>query len=412
MKLLLKRVERGDSLTAVLRKAKTFEERKHPRGQPGNAGQFAGGGGTGKKEPWDSSTAKAQELKAENWGTPEEIAEMAKMPYEADSFEQAKDYLIPLINKPLANKTGLNGIITRNSMKEILSGNTTDKSFNIKAHLKAAANIDKLFSNAIEKWKFELNPNKNNENLEDRKYLYSPMEFGGKIVPVKIALMIYKDRTAKKRIYAIEAIDVELGQKNRDVGNLAPGVTKSVSSDIPQYPYNKNISHIFDSVNEYLKKSLTYSGHKLAGRYTFAGFNISIENKKGSVRSGKDKDGHEWHSKMHFDYGYIRGTEGVDGDHVDVYIGPNEEARKVYVVHQNDPVTGKYDEDKVMLGFDSLYEAKKAYLKQYDRPGFLGEIDILPLEQFREKALSKKYHGKMVKSFAGRVREIADKDIP
>jgi hypothetical protein len=108
---------------------------------------------------------------------------------------------------------------------------------------------------------------------------------------------------------------------------------------------------------------------------------------------------------MHFDYGYIRGTEGVDGDHVDVYIGPNEEALKVYVVHQNDPVTGKYDEDKVMLGFDSLYEAKKAYMKQYDRPGFLGGIDILPLEQFREKALSKKHHGKMVKSFAGRVRK-------
>jgi hypothetical protein len=154
------------------------------------------------------------------------------------------------------------------------------------------------------------------------------------------------------------------------------------------------------------KKSLTWSGHELEDRYTFAGFNISVENKRGSVRSGKDKDGHEWHSNMYFDYGYIRGTEGVDGDHVDVYIGPDEESTNVYIVHQNDPVTHKYDEDKVMLGFPSLHDARAAYLKQYDRPGFLGKIDVMPIEEFREKALSKQYHGKMVKSISNRVSEI------
>jgi hypothetical protein len=90
---------------------------------------------------------------------------------------------------------------------------------------------------------------------------------------------------------------------------------------------------------------------------------------------------------------------------VDVYIGGHEDARNVYIVHQNDPVTGRYDEDKVMLGFYTLADAKAAYLKQYDRPGFLGEIDILPLEEFREKVLSKKYHGKTVKSFSERVLE-------
>jgi hypothetical protein len=153
-------------------------------------------------------------------------------------------------------------------------------------------------------------------------------------------------------------------------------------------------------------KSHTWSGHELQGRYKFAGFNVSVENKRGSIRSGKDKDGHPWKTFMHFDYGYIRGTEGVDGDHVDVYIGPDEEASKVYIVHQNDPVTGKYDEDKVMMGFPSLHDAKAAYLQQYDRPGFLGKIDVMPIEEFREKVLSKKYHGKMVKSFSERVTEL------
>ena len=156
------------------------------------------------------------------------------------------------------------------------------------------------------------------------------------------------------------------------------------------------------------KKSLTYSGHKLQDKYKFAGFEISIENKKDSTRSGKDKDGHEWHCKMYFDYGYIRGTEGVDGDHVDVYIGDNEQSASVYIVHQNDPVTGKYDEDKVMLGFNSLHDAKKAYLKQYDRPGFLGKVDVMPIEEFRNKVLSKNYHGKVIKSFSDRVKEIME----
>jgi hypothetical protein len=154
-----------------------------------------------------------------------------------------------------------------------------------------------------------------------------------------------------------------------------------------------------------VNKSLTWSGYELQDKYKFAGFDISVENKAGSVRSGKDNDGHDWSVIMKYDYGYIRGSVGTDGDHVDVYIGPDEDAPYVYVVHQNDPVTGKYDEDKVMLGFPSMKDARQAYLKQYDRPGFLGNIDPMPLEEFREKVLSKKYHGKMVKSYSERVRE-------
>jgi hypothetical protein len=171
--------------------------------------------------------------------------------------------------------------------------------------------------------------------------------------------------------------------------------------------FTERINEIFStkSGEEVTQKSLTWSGYELQDRYKFAGFNISVENRAGSIRSGKDKDGHEWKCKMYFDYGYIRGSVGVDGDHVDVYIGPNEESQDVYVVHQNDPVTGKYDEDKVMLGFSSEKAARQAYLKQYDRPGFLGDIDTIPLEEFREKVLAKKNHGNMIKSVSERVRE-------
>lgn len=159
-----------------------------------------------------------------------------------------------------------------------------------------------------------------------------------------------------------------------------------------------------------VEKSLTWSGYKLQGRKKFAGFNVSIENKKGSYREGTDSNGHKWRVKMYHDYGYIRGTVGTDGDHLDVYLGPNENAKKVYIVHQQDPDTKKYDEDKCMLGFDTLEDAKAAYLKQYDRPGFLQSITTMDLEEFREKAL-KTNKGEMIKSLNAEMQHNVAKTI-
>ncbi|MDR2534983.1 MAG: hypothetical protein LBD29_03005, partial [Treponema sp.] len=147
-----------------------------------------------------------------------------------------------------------------------------------------------------------------------------------------------------------------------------------------------------------MRKSLTWSGYPLEGRAKVQGMDISIENKKGSVRSGTDKDGHEWSIKMNFDYGYIRGTVGKDKDHVDCYIGPNPEAETVFIIHQNDPATGEYDEDKVMLGFDREEEARKAYLSQYDRPGFLGGIETMDIETFKDKAFDPESRGKKLRA--------------
>jgi hypothetical protein len=141
---------------------------------------------------------------------------------------------------------------------------------------------------------------------------------------------------------------------------------------------------------EKFKKSLTWSGYPLQGRMKVHGMDISIENKKGSTRSGTDKDGHEWSVLMKFSYGYIRGTIGCDGEQLDCYLGPNLESDKVFIVNQNDPVTGKFDEQKVMLGFNTGIDAKDAYLGQYDRPGFFGSMDEMSIEEFKEKAFSEK----------------------
>jgi hypothetical protein len=121
----------------------------------------------------------------------------------------------------------------------------------------------------------------------------------------------------------------------------------------------------------------------LAARYWFQGIPISVENSRGSWRAGTDPDGHEWKVYMHHDYGYIRGTKGQDGEHLDCYVGYDMEATHAYVVHQVRPDTSEFDEDKVMLGFSSKKEAKAAYLRQYDTPKFYGGMREIPMDAFK-----------------------------
>ena len=97
------------------------------------------------------------------------------------------------------------------------------------------------------------------------------------------------------------------------------------------------------------------------GHIKWNGLDISIENAKGSTRSGADGGGKPWSVKMPAHYGYIKRTEGADGDHVDVYVGDTPYSSGVYVVDQIDLETGKFDEHKVMIGFQSEDLALKAY---------------------------------------------------
>ncbi len=147
-------------------------------------------------------------------------------------------------------------------------------------------------------------------------------------------------------------------------------------------------------------------GYKLQGVMKFQGLTISVENKKGTYREGTDSDGHKWKSYMYLDYGGIRNTEGKDGEYVDAYIGPAHNSDHVFVVHQNDPITGKYDEDKCILGMKTAKEAKKAYIRQYDRPGFFGSMDEYSIDEFKE--LLKKRKGIKLKKSRGKEMTIND----
>lgn len=117
-------------------------------------------------------------------------------------------------------------------------------------------------------------------------------------------------------------------------------------------------------------------GQKKAGNYKmahvyFSGFKITIENPKGSKRYWKDENGKEGFNVIKNHYGYFSNSLGHDGDHIDVFLGDNQESDKIYIVDQNNK-EGEFDESKVMLGFDSKKEAKEAYLSNFtpDWKGF------------------------------------------
>ena len=128
------------------------------------------------------------------------------------------------------------------------------------------------------------------------------------------------------------------------------------------------------------------SGNYKKGHIKFGGYDYTIENPKGSTRSGNDADGKEWKVTMHDTYGYIRGKFGKDGDHLDMFI--NDKAYldnwngDVFVVDQVNP-DGSFDEHKVMYGYDSMDDAKKAYLANYsDGWQGLGNITGASKEEF------------------------------
>ena len=126
------------------------------------------------------------------------------------------------------------------------------------------------------------------------------------------------------------------------------------------------------------------AGNYKKGHIKVDGLNITIEQPKGSIRRGTDANGKQWESEMHNTYGYIRGTESVDGDHIDIFLSDNPTEGNVFVVDQINK-DGSFDEHKVMYGFPDMESAKQAYLSNYEE-GWqgLGSITEVKKEDFKK----------------------------
>lgn len=136
--------------------------------------------------------------------------------------------------------------------------------------------------------------------------------------------------------------------------------------------------------------------YPFVGTINFRGLKIGVENAPGTWRTGKG-----WKTLMKVPYGEFLHNKagGVDGDKLDVYVGPSKSCENVYIVHQNrvrGPEAGQYDEDKVMLGFDSPAQAKKTYLAHYDSDKFFRSMTIMAFPLFKRAIVGGEVDGEKV----------------
>lgn len=151
------------------------------------------------------------------------------------------------------------------------------------------------------------------------------------------------------------------------------------------------------------------SGNYAKGKMPWHGLSIAIETVKGATRSGAGKDGKRWSVKQPASYGYVLGSEAKDGDHVDVYLGPDHASQKVFVIDQIDADTGKYDEAKAMLSYPTKEAALSDYRKAFsdgrakERIGGVTEMTIEKFKTWVKSSETKKPLSRKTFAAGGRV---------
>lgn len=137
-----------------------------------------------------------------------------------------------------------------------------------------------------------------------------------------------------------------------------------LSENVSLRDIKKAIRDEIKKTNVNPSKAQVSAGNYRKGHITINGFQITVENPRGSHRKGVDENGNEYDSEMKYDYGYFNRTVGKDGDAIDVFIGNNYSSKRIFVVDQR--INGAFDESKVMFCFNDMDSAKKGYLSCYD----------------------------------------------
>lgn len=208
-----------------------------------------------------------------------------------------------------------------------------------------------------------------------------------------------------RQFYASLGVSRQFGDGERDGEREQQTANERLKREGYQYmardKFSLRLAEAKNNTDKNPSQAQKESGNYRKGHIRFGGYNYTIENPQGSYRSGVDENGKKWKQKMNNTYGYILGTKGKDGDHLDMFINDKADLDSwngnVYVVDQVFP-DGSFDEHKVMYGFDSEEEARKAYLSNYGQ-GWqgLGNITGVSKEDF-DRWLEKS--GRKTKAFS------------
>ena len=139
-------------------------------------------------------------------------------------------------------------------------------------------------------------------------------------------------------------------------------VVRALSGEAPATPVDAAAAQTDTEPSEAQKEAGNYK----KGTVNIQGLDVAIENPEGTERRGTDPDGNEWSVTMPAHYGYVKRTEGADGDQVDVYVGKAPEAGTVFVVNQVDAKTKKFNEHKAFIGFADQTEVESTYDAAFD----------------------------------------------
>ncbi|MBB5190098.1 hypothetical protein HNQ50_000808 [Silvimonas terrae] len=206
-------------------------------------------------------------------------------------------------------------------------------------------------------------------------------------------------------------------QMERVANNTVEPIEQAVQADSADAPLDSQAHEAATSPYNDLPEpteAQQEAGNYQKGHIRLHGLDISIENPRDSVRSGVDPNGQPWETQMPHHYGYIKGTVGKDGDHIDTFIGPNPDSGKVFVVDQQNPQTGKFDEHKVMMGFDDLQSAADGYRASYapdwQGMGRVTEMDSGAFKQWLKEGNTKNPVWPVARKYDGVVTK--PEDIP
>ena len=160
------------------------------------------------------------------------------------------------------------------------------------------------------------------------------------------------------------------------------------------------LDHLREDPDYYQKLKKIENGFPTKTKTKVHGLPISIETAAGEERKGVcPRTKQVWSCVMPCDYGEFDRHDGADGDKLDVFVGPDTQSEKVFILDQRDVSTFCYDESKVILQVGSLEEARDLYASSFSDDRGLGRImalSELTLEQFHEwrknRDTTKPYH--------------------
>lgn len=124
----------------------------------------------------------------------------------ATTFAEARLAAKAFQGKQLTNgQTGLQAVVSRNSLDKMLSSKAVGKSSGAPAHSTAVASVDRLFEGAILGWSKE--DRDSNSNLAAVHRFFAPMVFEGRQMLAKITVKETVDPNHSNPVYTVEAVD-------------------------------------------------------------------------------------------------------------------------------------------------------------------------------------------------------------